>query len=301
MKKILVIGASGMVASRLVSLWQDKFEITKADEKILDITNENAIKNFFEKNTFDSIANFAAYTNVDGAEAEKGNKEGLVWKLNVNGPKYLAEICKVKNIFLVHISTDFVFSGSEDKPGPYSEDTLLPESEVGIGWYGWTKNRAEKVVSESGCRCAIIRYGYPFRAEEFNLKKDWARNLLKLYNEHNLYPLFSDQIQNIIFIDDMSEPMTKIMQEQIQGVFHLVSKDTSTPYEIGSYLLKKYSGSPVSLEKESMVHFLNEPGRAPRPRLGGLRVEKTENILDMKFKSWKQMTDEFIDAIEKSD
>ena len=100
MQKVLIIGGSGMVASRIIDLWQDKFEIVSADEKTLDITNEKAVKIYFENNTFDTVINFAAFTNVDAAEAQKGDENGLVWKLNVNGPKYLAEVCKQKNIFL---------------------------------------------------------------------------------------------------------------------------------------------------------------------------------------------------------
>lgn len=298
MKKILVIGGSGMVASRFIDLTKDTFEVISSDEKTLDITNNEAIKKYFENNTFDAVINFAAFTNVDGAEAEKGNENGLVWKINVNGPRYLADVCRDKNIFLIHISTDFVFPGNENNPGPYIEEAFLPEKTEGMGWYGWTKNRAEKAVSESGCRNAIIRYGYPFRAAEYDLKKDWARNLINLYNEHKLYPLFTDQIQSIIFIDDLVEPLVKIIKGEIEGVFHLVSKNTATPHEIGSYLLEKYTGKSVDLQKGSMAEFLKTPGRTPRPRLGGLRVEKTENVLKMEFKTWQEMIDEFISQLK---
>jgi len=297
MKKVLVIGGSGMVASRFIDLARSKFEITSADEKTLDITNREKIASFFENNSFDAVVNFAAFTNVDGAEAQKGDKEGLVWKLNVEGPKALAEICLAKNMFMVHISTDFVFPGNEANPGPYSEDSILSESEEGIGWYGWTKNRAEVEVSGSGCRKAIVRYGYPFRAAEFDLKKDWARNLLGIYNEQKLYPLFTDQVQSVVFIDDLVEPLCKIVEEGLEGVFHIVSEDTTTPYEIGSYVLEKYAGKLVEIQKGSMVEFLKAPGRTPRPRLGGLTVEKTEEKLGMKFKTWREMVEEFLDQL----
>lgn len=295
MKKILVIGGSGMVASRLIDLVKGRFLITASDEKTLDITDENAVSLFFQKNSdFSAVINFAAFTNVDAAEAQKGDEEGLTWRLNVKAPKYLADVCREKNIFLVHISTDFVFPGNSQNPGPYSEDTPLPEDSKGMGWYGWSKNRAEKMVRESGCKNAIVRYGYPFRADKYDLKLDWARNLLKLYNEHKLYPLFADQIQSIVFIDEMVEPLVKIIEDEIPGVFHIVSKDTASPYEIGSYLLEKYAGGPIKLQKGSMDEFLSSSAKAPRPRLGGLSVEKTEKVLGMKFKTWRGMVDEFI-------
>ena len=288
-----------MVASRFIELVKDRFEVTSSDEKTFDITDENAVSSFFQKNSnFSAVLNFAAFTNVDASEAQKGDEEGLVWRLNVKAPKYLADICLEKKIFLIHISTDFVFPGNTANPGPYSEDAPLPEDSEGMGWYGWSKNRAEKMVRESGCKNAIVRYGYPFRADKYDLKLDWARNLLKMYDEHKLYPLFADQIQSIIFIDEMVEPLVKIVEDTIQGIFHIVSKDTASPYEIGSYLLEKYAGDPIELQKGSMAEFLGSPGRTPRPRLGGLSVEKTEKMLGMRFKTWREMVDEFIRLIK---
>lgn len=297
MKKVLVIGASGMVASRFVELVKDKFEITTSDEKTFDLTSKEAIDEYLTNNSFDAAINFAAFTNVDAAETQRGDEEGLAWKLNVLGPKYLADACKAKDTFLIHISTDFVFPGNEENPGPYSEDSVLPEKSDGLGWYGWTKNRAEKVTRESGCRSAIVRYGYPFRASAFDLKKDWARNLISLYNDQKLYPFFADQTQSVIFIDDLVSPIVKIIEDEVEGVFHTVSKDTTTPFEIGSYLLEKYAGKPVEIQKGSIVEFMKVPGRTPRPRLGGLKVEKTEGLLGISFKTWKEMVDEFISQL----
>lgn len=297
MKKVLIVGASGMVASRFVDLASAKLNITPADEKTLDITNKSAVEKYFVSNKFDAVVNFAAFTNVDAAEAQRGDESGLVWKLNVEGPENLAEACGKNNIFLVHISTDFVFPGSETYPGPYGEDSALPENSEGMGWYGWTKNRAELKVEHSGVKYAIVRYGYPFRAANYDLKNDWARNLIKLYNEQKLYPLFTDQIQSTILIDDLVEPLSIIIEKELSGVFHIAS-DTTTPYEIGSYLLTKYANKPVELQKGSMVEFLSSPGRTPRPRLGGLKTEKTQDKLGIKFRTWREMVDEFINQIK---
>lgn len=294
MKKVAVIGGSGMVASRFIDLSLKKIDITSLDEKMLDITDRSAVEKYFSENKFDSIVNFAAYTNVDGAEAQKGDESGLVWRLNVGGPKNLAEVCKNKNIFLIHISTDFVFPGDENYPGPYSEDAKLPETSVGIGWYGWTKNRAENAVTRIEPKAAIVRYGYPFRASEYPLKLDWARNLLKLQDEQKLYPLFGDQIYSILFIDDLVDPLIKIMEEKLLGIFHITSRDTTTPYEAGKYLFEKYAGKDIEIQKGSMEQYLKNPGMTPRPRLGGLKVDQTEKRLGITLKTWKEMVNEFL-------
>lgn len=297
MKKLLVIGASGLVGSRFCDLAKSKLDITKADEKTLDITDNSAVEKYFSSNKFDAVLNFAAFTNVDGAEVQRNDENGLAYRLNVIGPKNLAEYCNENNMFLVHISTDFVFSGTEELPGPYSEDADLPKTSKGIGWYGWTKNRAEYMVMTTSNKYAIVRYGYPFRAAPYDLKNDWARNLIKLYNEQKLYPLFIDQVQSIILVDDLVEPLVKIIDSEMNGVFHIAS-DPSNPYEVGTYLLSKYADKPVEIQKGSMAEFLAAAGRTPRPLLGGLKTEITEEKLGMKFKTWREMVDEFVNQIK---
>ena len=299
MNKVAVIGGSGMVASRFIDIARQKMDAVSLDEKTLDITDWNAVEKYFSENKFDSVINFAAYTNVDGAEAQKGDESGLVWRLNVGGPENLVKACGKNNIFLVHISTDFVFPGTKSNPGPYSEDSKLPENADGIGWYGWTKNRAEAKIKESGAGCAIVRYGYPFRASEYSQKLDWARNLLRLYSEQKLYPLFDDQIYSILFIDDLVNPLVKILEENYSGIFHIASGDTTSPYEAGKYLLEKYIGGDIKIEKGSMKQFLENTGVTPRPRLGGLKVDQTEKRLGITFKTWKEMIDGFLEQYGK--
>ena len=179
MKKVLVIGATGLVGSRFLKLATGKLDMIGVDEKTLDITDKSSVENYFTNNEFDSVLNFAAITNVDGAEKERGDTNGFTWKLNVEGPSNLIELCKIKNKFLVQISTDFVFPGSEENPGPYSEDAKLPSEDAGIGWYGWTKNRVENKLSESGTRNAVVRIAYPFYKELFEQKLDFAKNYIK--------------------------------------------------------------------------------------------------------------------------
>lgn len=287
-----------MIASRLVDLAGDEFEAVSVDEKTVDITSVESVQRYFGENEFDTIINFSAFTNVDVAESQRGNKEGLTWKLNVNGVKNIINACKKNNIFLIQISTDFVFPGTISNPGPYSEDSKLPVSlDSTMGWYGWTKVQAELEVKNGLSKAATVRLSYPFRAAEYELKSDWARNLLNLYSEHKLYPLFSDQVQSVLFVDDLLDPLSKIINDNLSGIFHIVSSDTTSPYEIGKYILEKYAGKEVEVEKGLMAEFLKVPGRTPRPLFGGLSTAKTEERLGMRFGSWGEMSDEFLNQL----
>lgn len=301
MKTILVTGASGLVGSRFVELTSSKYTILSPNHEELDITSRKSVDNFFDNHSeINTVVNFAAFTNVDAAEKERGDENELCWKINVEGPKNLSEACRDKNIFLVHISTDFVFRGDEKYPGPYAEDSKLPESSEGIGWYGWTKLMAEKEINKLGGKFSIVRIAYPFRAGLYETKLDWARNNIKLFNEGKLYPLFTDQIQSVLFIDYLVEPLSKIIDDELTGVFHIVSSDTTTPFEIGSYLLERYTGKKVEIQKGSMEEFLKAPGRTPRSIFGGLKTEKTQETLGMKFKTWKEAVDKFVSQLSTS-
>src|SRR3989304_7223071 len=146
--KILVFGADGLVGSRFTDLYHKEtpFVTPKIDE--LDITNKKAVELFFEthKDEFHSVVNFAAFTDVSGAEKEKGDESGDAYRVNVTGPQFLAEVAKKFEKYFFQISTDYVFPGSKENPGPYDEDTPLEEKPDSLTWYGWTKLLGEKKV-----------------------------------------------------------------------------------------------------------------------------------------------------------
>ena len=298
---LLVIGATGLVGSKFVSDASGKAQVIPADENHIDVTNVNSINNFFLDNDFDSVINFAAITDVDAAEKERENKSGLVWKLNGEGAHNLAEACKKFDKFLVHISTDFVFPGTVDNPGPYSEDSPLPNQLMfGLGWYGWSKNRAEEFITLSQAKHAIVRISYPFYADTFENKFDFAKNYLNLFDQGKLYPLFNDQVFTPLLVDELAEPLLRIIQLRASGVYHIVSSNTTTPFEFTKYLLKKARGVENVVQESSMQDFLKSGGKTPRPRLGGLRTEITQKKLGLKFKTWQEMVDEFTDQYQKS-
>ncbi len=292
MKKVLVTGATGLVGSRFVEQASDKFEITPLDQTTLDITDQPAIEKYFQENKFDAVVNFAAFTDVGGAEKETGQEDGMAWKLNVLAPRYLAEALNKSGTFLIQISTDFVFEGMEDSKGPFDEDAPLPESPEKLSWYGWTKLLGEKAVKEVSKNSAVVRIAYPFRSH-FSGKADFARKILELYDAGNLYPLFTDQIITPIFIDDLVEPLSKIIETSQPGNYHVVSSDMVTYYDFGDYLLEKVKGVKSAPQKASVIEFMKKPGVNKRAVWGGLKTEKTQEKLGMKFKTWKEMVDEF--------
>lgn len=294
MNKYLVIGASGLVGSRFVEIVkEERTEIP--DLENLDITSQESIDNYFsqKKDDFDIAINFAAYTNVQEAEKERNDEGGDCWALNVDGAKKLAKACRKHNKFLVHISTDFVFEGLKDNPGPYDEYAPLPASPDNLSWYGWTKLCGEKAVLEENTNSAIVRISYPFR-NNYEAKGDFARNILNLYDEGKLYPMFTDQMLTPTFVDDFVPVLEKLLDLSKNGMYHVVNTGVVSVYEFASYLLERARGAKGVVKKASLVEFLKNPERNRRPIWGGLKTEKTEQALGMKFHSWREGVDEFV-------
>lgn len=299
MNKILVIGASGLVGSKFVKEASKNAEVVGVDEKTIDITNKDSIEDYFSKNNLDVVINFAGYTNVDAAEKERGNENGFCYKLNVNGSENLGKVCLKYDKFLIQISTDFVFPGTVDNSGPYSEVVQVPSNLMpSLGWYGWTKGQAETRIQNLGSRCAIVRISYPFCADHYGLKLDFVKNYLKLCDEGKLFPIFTDQIITPLLSDELVMAIDKIIDLREKGIYHVVSSNEATSYEFVDYLLKKARGVTDVIQKGSMEEYLKIEGKTPRPRLGGLKTEITQEKLGIKFKTWQEMIDEFVSNLD---
>lgn len=295
MGKILVLGASGLVGSRFVDLYHAQTPTITPKSKELDITDFAQVKNFFDKNNkkFDSVVNFVGHTNVDEAERERGDEKGMVWKMDVTAAENVAKMCQKYGKYMVYISTDFVFPGSKQNPGPYSEDAKLTKKPSELLWYGWTKVAGERAVAKTTDKHSIVRIAYPFRAH-FTPKLDFARSILSMYDEGKLYPMFSDQQFTPTFIDEAVKVIYLLVEEQKSGIFHATTSPVTTPHEFASYLIEKARGKKKAVKKGSIVEFLKAPGRTPKPVYGGLTNKKTKSKLGIKLFTWREAIDELV-------
>ena len=134
MDNILVTGSNGQLGAEIKELSANyPYSFFFIHKNELDITDEKKLKEFIQKNNIDTIVNCAAYTAVDRAEEEKE----LANMINHIAVKNLAKFSKEYNIKLIHISTDYVFDGTNFKP--YNEDDITNPRSV----YGQTKLEGE--------------------------------------------------------------------------------------------------------------------------------------------------------------
>lgn len=292
---ILVTGSDGLVGSRFIELTNRKNFLHLPTQVEFDITQPERIREVIKDYKFSAIVNFAAYTNVSEAEKERDNRNGDCWQVNVEGVKNLVNAIDPDKIHYIQISTDMVFSGSDNDPGPYPEHHPAETDSEKLTWYGFTKAEAERYVLEQlGNKATIIRINNPVRAK-YETKLDYARKPLKLYDEGKLYPLFTDQKVTVTFIDEFAKLVDKIINENITGIMHLSSSDLTSPYEFVSYLLertRKVEGVVKSTTIEDYWQQTQLPLRYPKN--GGLQVFVTEKILNHRFLSWREIVDELV-------
>ena len=148
MKRVLVTGANGQLGLALQEAAKEsKLEIVFMDKNSLDITNAKAIKEVFATQSFDVCINAAAYTDVDGAESNKA----LAYAINATAVENLAKVCKQQQCWLIHISTDYVFDGTLDRPYTL-EDTPSP-----LNVYGASKLAGEQAIALVRGTYSIVR------------------------------------------------------------------------------------------------------------------------------------------------
>lgn len=295
---VLVTGSDGLVGSRFVEISKCKNKFFTPKRVEFDITDSKAIKKIISSYDLKAFVNFAAFTDVGKAEKERGDKNGLCWQVNVEGVRSLTESIKpfAEKTHFIQISTDMVFSGSRDDPGPYSEDHPIEEYLEKLTWYGYTKAQGEHVVKEVlGDKASFVRILNPVRAK-FGAKLDYIRKPLGLFDEGKLYPMFSDQQISITFIDELCDILDIMIQKNIRGVFHASSNNLTTPFNLISEVIKKTRGKTNVVRPIILRKFLENNGlpQYRYPQFGGLKVDKTRNALDYNFSSWEEIVNKLI-------
>ncbi len=179
---ILILGGSSMVGSRFVDLYSSPEKLLTPRKIELDITDKEAVQRYLREKKPATLIIFSAFTNVNDAEKERGEKEGSCWQTNVVGIENVLNAIDPEKTDLIYFSTDYVFSGRPDDPGPYKEDHKPESDSDKLTWYGFTKAEGERRIrSKLGDNATIVRIISPVRAK-FPEKLDYLRNFLRAYD-----------------------------------------------------------------------------------------------------------------------
>lgn len=279
--RVLIIGCNGQVGHCLVQQLTGKAEILAVDRNQLDITDPTQIDSHIEIFKPDFILNAAAHTAVDRAEDEVD----AAYKINADGPRYLAIAAKRMGAVLIHISTDYVFDGEGD--GPYTEEMqTCPQ-----GVYGESKLEGENEVIKNASKYIIVRTAWVFGEHGNN----FVKTMLRLAETRDELNVVADQFGGPTYAGDIASAIITIIQQIDSGL---------TP-EWGIY---HYSGAPhtnwadfaraifVSALKHNvlvnapLVHSIPSsayPTKAKRPSNSCLNCQKIERQFGIKPSDWR--------------
>ena len=269
-KEILGTGLDGLVGSRVVEL-NPQYEFINLIYPQADITKIETLETFFQNSTADTLIHFAAFTDTKAAWEQKFDTNSPCFKVNVEGTKNVAQLCKKYNKHLIHISTDYVFNGQKNVP--YNENDLPNAME----WYGQTKAMAEKIALDAGA--TVVRISFPYR-KEFPLKVDFIRGYINKLQSSEPLNLFTDQTITPTFIDDIAHGLDIIIQQKPAGIFHLVGSSSHSPYEIAQEVARIFNLDsslihPSSLEK----YLIDNPTARPFGKNQSLSNQKIKDEL----------------------
>ncbi|HQI13279.1 MAG TPA: SDR family oxidoreductase, partial [Candidatus Woesebacteria bacterium] len=242
-----------------------------------DITKIETLETFFQNSTADTLIHFAAFTDTKAAWEQKFDTNSPCFKVNVEGTKNVAQLCKKYNKHLIHISTDYVFNGQKNVP--YNENDLPNAME----WYGQTKAMAEKIALDAGA--TVVRISFPYR-KEFPLKVDFIRGYINKLQSSEPLNLFTDQTITPTFIDDIAHGLDIIIQQKPAGIFHLVGSSSHSPYEIAQEVARIFNLDsslihPSSLEK----YLIDNPTARPFGKNQSLSNQKIKDELGISMRT----------------
>lgn len=285
--KILITGASGQLGSeiqKIASQYPD-FEFIFTDVQQLDITNQKEVFEFYEKHKYDFIVNCAAYTAVDKAETELE----LAQNVNVTGVANLAEISKQKNVPIIHVSTDYVYSGENFTPYVESDPTA-PQSA-----YGKTKLDGELQVLELN-NFMIIRTSWLYSTFGHN----FVKTMLRLGKERDSLNVVFDQIGSPTYAHDLAKAILQILEQNKNGlqnfpsgVYNYSNEGVCSWYDF-AYEIMRITKTDCKIFP---IETKDYPTPAKRPSFSVLNKQKIKKTFNIEIPHWTESLKNCIKAM----
>jgi dTDP-4-dehydrorhamnose reductase len=290
MSGILITGAGGLVGSKIVRHLLATQEVPiyaiyrrppgailtstgRFKQYILDLATSSEIATIIMATKPELVLHVAAMTNVDACERERE----LAYAVNVASTATIARACAISGARLVYVSTDYVFDGSDEHPGPYAEDAPVHP----LGYYGLTKLQGEEAVQEycagrtswAICRTAVV-YGF---APDVRL--NFALWLLSELRAGHTVRVVIDQFNTPTIADHLAEMLIAVGQRGSNGIYHTAGGDYLDRFSFARQLAAAFA-LDASLLQPITTAELRQP--APRPLRSGLLCHRIRMELGIK-------------------
>lgn len=287
--KFLITGGKGQLGSEFAHLESSQLEMVRLGSKELDITNAHAIRAALDHHKPDALINCAAYTAVDKAETE----QEAAYAINRDAVAHLAAACSDTGIPIVHVSTDYVFSG--DKTEPYVEsDATGPQ-----GVYGASKLAGEIELQSHCANHCIVRVSWVFGQYGGN----FVKTMLRLASDRPELSVVGDQFggptpaaQIAERLRDIAESMAKGDSRYI-GTFHLESQPHCSWHEFAHAIFDE-AVKQNRLESAPTLHAIStEQYPTPARRPSNSRLTSEKNLQALPSCNWQLGLEHMLKAL----
>lgn len=273
--RVVILGARGMLGTDTALLCQQKGINAKVlDLPEFDITNARHITEALKNAR--AVINCAAYTDVEKAQSQAD----LAYKVNAQAVGQLGAIAKQMGIWVLHISTDFVFDGKLDRP--YVEtDSTNP-----INTYGAGKLAGERLLVETGCRNCIMRVQWTYGRNGNN----FVTKLVSLAKKGKKLKVVDDQIGSPTATTEVAKVICKLIDSTPEGLFHFANAGYASRFDVARFIFENLNMT-VQLSSCKTSDYVTA---AARPLNSCFGCGKIEALLDERIKPWQQPLEHFL-------
>ena len=277
MKTILVTGANGQLGNsiRLKANQHPQYKFLFTDVDTLDITDAAAVKAMVKDNQVNYILNCAAYTAVDKAE----DNEDLCRRLNCDAVHVLGEAAREANAKIIHVSTDYVFSGTNYRPYKETDDTRPMSA------YGRTKLAGEEALVKVCPDAVIIRTAWLY--SEFG--NNFVKTVLRLGKERDQLGFVFDQAGTPTYAGDLAEAILTVVTADekgtfVPGIYHYSNEGVCSWYDFTVKVLQ-IAGIECNVRP---IETKDYPTRAVRPPYSVLNKGKIKETYGITIPHWEE-------------
>lgn len=248
--KILITGSNGQLGHDLMNEFDKRgVEYIGVDVAEMDITDAKACRQVITEAKPDAVIHCAAYTAVDAAE---DNVE-LCRKINAEGTKNIAEVCRDLDVKLMYISTDYVFNGEGVRPWE-PDDHREP-----LNIYGLTKYEGEVYIERLVKKYFTVRIAWVFGVNG----KNFIKTMLRLGKEKGAVSVVNDQIGSPTYTYDLARLLADMIETEEYGRYHATNEGLCSWYEFACEIFRQAGMDNVRVTPVDSSQF---PARAKRPK-----------------------------------
>ena len=280
--RVLVTGAEGQLVRCLLESGPRRgIEVIAAGRPQIDLARREPLLPVFAAAKADAIINAAAYTAVDQAETEPA----LAQAVNADGAGAVAQAARDLAIPLIHVSTDYVFDGSLNRP--YREDDAVAP----LGVYGATKLGGERAVQAAGSDHAILRTAWVYSP----FGKNFVRTMLRLAETRGEISVVADQIGSPTSALDLAEAALSVAanlrqaphDDQLRGVFHFAGAGEASWAEFAAEIFaqsSKLGGPSARVIAIPAAHYPTPARRPANSRLDTARIRAIHGVTPLDWR-----------------